>query len=269
MNGQTIPILLYHSVSEHTSGDFAPYAISPGAFAEHLDLIVERGHSALTVSDLVGLLDRGEALPERPVVITFDDGFADFAEAAWPALEARQLPATLYVTSGQVGGSSVWLSEEGAGDRPMLSWQDLRDLADAGCEIGAHTLTHPPLDCIARTAAAQEISGSKVELEDGLGRPVPSFAYPHGHHDRHVRDLVVAAGYESACAVKNALSHTEDDRFALARITVLGDVGVDGLEAYLDGRGVRTAPRRERLRTTAWRTVRRRRHRRAVSSTAP
>ena len=269
MNGQPIPILLYHSVSEHTSGDFAPYAISPSAFAEHLDLIVDRGHRTLTVTDLVDRLARGEALPERPVVITFDDGFADFAEVAWPELAARDLAATLYVTSGEIGGSSVWLSAEGAGDRPMLSWQQLRDLAAAGCEIGAHTLTHPPLDCISRPAAAQEISGCKLQLEDGLGRAVPSFAYPHGHHDRHVRDLVVAAGYESACAVKNAMSHTGDDRFALARLTVLGDLTTEQLADQLDGRGVRTAPRRERLRTTAWRTVRRRRHRRSLSSSAP
>jgi peptidoglycan/xylan/chitin deacetylase (PgdA/CDA1 family) len=167
-----------------------------------------------------------------------------------------------------MGGTSVWLDSDGAGNQPMLSWAALRDLADDGCEIGAHTQAHPPLDCITRPAAEREIVGSKLDLEDGLGRAVPSFAYPHGHHDRHVRRMVIDAGFESACAVKNAMSHTGDDRFALARITVLGDVDTDGLARHLDGQGIPPAPRRERLRTTAWRTVRRRRHRRSLSSTA-
>jgi peptidoglycan/xylan/chitin deacetylase (PgdA/CDA1 family) len=258
-----IPILLYHSVSQDQSGEFGPYAITPDRFREHLDLLLERGHRALTVSKLVSLLRSGAPVPERPVVITFDDGFADFADAAWPEMERRSLPATLYVTTGVLGGTSSWLDGQGAGGRAMLSWAALRDLADAGCEIGAHTVSHPPLDCIDRREARREILASRRQLEDGLERDVPSFAYPHGHHDRHVRRLVVEAGFDSACAVKNAMSHAGDDRFSLARITVLGDVDADGLSRQLDGRGVPRAPRRERFRTTAWRQVRRRRHRRA------
>lgn len=268
MNSQHIPILLYHSVASGIAGEFAPYAISRAAFAEHLDVILERGHSPLTVSDLARRLRSGEDLPARPVVITFDDGFADFADDAWPELESRGLPATLYVATAELGGTSTWLADAGQGDRPMLTMAQLRELSAAGCEIGAHTRSHPPLDCISRAAAEAEIRGSKLDLEDGLGTAVPSFAYPHGHHDRHVRRIVVDAGFESACAVKNALSHPADDLYALARITVFGDVTADRLEGYLDGRGVRLAPRRELLRTTAWRTVRRRRHRRAHSSTA-
>jgi peptidoglycan/xylan/chitin deacetylase (PgdA/CDA1 family) len=265
VSGQHIPILLYHSVADDVTGAFAPYAISRGAFGEHLDLLIESGHTALTVSALVQSLEAGKPLPERPVVVTFDDGFADFADAAWPELSARDIPATLYVTCGPLGGTSDWLRSEGQGDRPMLSWAALMELAEEGCEIGAHTVSHPPLDCLARAQAEHEILASKRQLEDGLGQPVPSFAYPHGHHDRHVRRMVIDAGFESACAVKNALSHPDDDRFALARITVTGDVSVATLAEHLEGRGVPRAHRRERLRTTAWRTVRRRRHRRTTS----
>ena len=263
MNGQRIPILLYHSIADDASGPFAPYALPRSRFAEHLDVFVEQGRTALTVSDLVQRLRGAAELPEDPVVITFDDGFADFADDAWPELRARDLPATLYVTSGAIGGRSEWLSGEGAGDRTMLSWEALGSLAGDGCEIGAHTLSHPPLDCIPRVEAEREIVGSRFELEDRLGRAVPSFAYPHGHHDRHVRRMVVDAGFESCCAVKNAMSHPGDDLYALARVTVLADAGPDDIVRYLDGDGVPLAPRRERLRTTAWRTVRRRRHRRA------
>jgi peptidoglycan/xylan/chitin deacetylase (PgdA/CDA1 family) len=265
MSGEHLPILLYHSVADDVTGAFAPYAISREAFGEHLDLLVERGHTVLTVSSLVQAIASGRPLPERPVVVTFDDGFADFADAAWPELSDRDIPATLYVTCGPLGGTSDWLRSEGQGNRPMLSWDALRGLAAEGCEIGAHTVSHPPLDCLSRAQAEHEIRASKSELEDGLGRLVPSFAYPHGHHDRHVRQMVIDAGFESACAVKNALSHPDDDRFALARITVTGDVSATTLADRLEGRGVPRAHHRERLRTTAWRTVRRRRHRRATS----
>lgn len=264
MTSPHIPILLYHAVADGVHGSFAPYAIDRARFGEHLDVLVEGGHTALTVTDLVTHLRSGASLPPRPVVVTFDDGFADFADAAWPELESRGLPATLYVTSGALDATSTWLGSQGEGDRRMLSWSALADLADAGCEIGAHTLSHPPLDCISRAEAEQEIVGSRVQLEDRLDHPIPSFAYPHGHHDRHVRQIVVDAGFDSACAVKDALSHPGDDLYALARITVFGDVTPDRLRDHLAGVGVRLAPRRERLRTTAWRTVRRHRHRRAT-----
>lgn len=263
-----IPVLLYHSVAGDVDGAFAPYTVSPATFARHLDLVVESGSTALTFSGLVDALTGAAPMPERPVVITFDDGFADFATAAWPELATRRLPATLYVTTGALGSTSTWLERDGAGDRPMLTWDDVVALDAAGCEIGAHTVTHVPLDCVDRPLAEREIRGSRAALEDALGHEVRTFAYPHGHHDRHVRRLVIDAGFESAAAVRNALSHPRDDVFAVARVTVRRDDSDARIAELIDGRGAPIAPRRELARTKVWRRVRRHRHRSADATIA-
>ena len=139
-----VPVLLYHSVDDHAPGKFAPFTLSRARFVEHLDRLVELGYSSLTVSQMLGRLAAGVDLPERCVVLTFDDGFADFAANAWPELQARSLEATLYVTTGPVGGTSRWLAGLGAGHLPMLDWDQVSTLAGQGCEIGAHSVNHPP-----------------------------------------------------------------------------------------------------------------------------
>jgi peptidoglycan/xylan/chitin deacetylase (PgdA/CDA1 family) len=127
------------------------------------------------------------------------------------------LTATLYVVAGCIGDTSRWLEREECRSLPMLSWSQLLDIAKSGIEIGAHTVSHPSLDTIRLSQAQVEILQSKCSLEDGLGISVESFAYPYGNFSRAVRDLVVAAGYASACAVRYATSSSLDDRFALSR----------------------------------------------------
>jgi peptidoglycan/xylan/chitin deacetylase (PgdA/CDA1 family) len=259
-----IPILLYHSVSDRPTGQFGPYTVSRQQFASHLDLLQDQGFSTLTVGQLVQLRDEQLAALGRVALVTVDDGFADFHRNAWPELAARGMAATLYVVSGALDGRSAWLDPLDAGDLPMLSRAQLRELAAEGCEIGAHSRTHPQLDCIPLPRAQQEVRDSKTALEDVLEREVTTFAYPHGYHDRRVRQLVVEAGYSSATAVRNALSHEQDDRFALARLTVLSHFGPGDLTHALHGRSVKVARNREQWRTRGWRQVRRHRYRQAV-----
>jgi peptidoglycan/xylan/chitin deacetylase (PgdA/CDA1 family) len=263
----SVPILLYHSVSDDPPDAFSPYAVSRRQFSAHLDRLTTLGFTTLTVGQLLAARATGMLLPERTAVVTFDDGFADFAAYAWPELAARDLAATLYVTAGTLDGTSRWLAPLGGGQLPMLTRRQVVALAGEGCEIGAHSMTHPQLDCIPRAAAAREIRQSKAVLEDVLGRPVDSFAYPHGYHDRTVRQLVIDAGFTSAAAVKNALSATDDDVFALARVTVTADFDLDRLTDTLAGLGVPVGRRGERLRTRLWRQARRIQHRRTTDST--
>ena len=166
-------------------------------------------------------------LPARPIVVTFDDGFADFYDDAWPVLKRYEIPATLYVTTGYVGSTSRWLTPEGEGQRPMMSWEQIVELDRKGIEMGAHTFTHPQLDTLSSSQAWDEISQSKWQLEEQLAHSVASFAYPHGYYSNHVRNLVRQAGFSSACAVKHALSDTSDDRFALARVIITNEIDVD------------------------------------------
>jgi peptidoglycan/xylan/chitin deacetylase (PgdA/CDA1 family) len=197
------------------------------------------------------------SLPERSVVITIDDGLADFYQNALPILMKHGVAATLYVVTGLVGGRCAWLDAEGEGHRPMLTWDQIGQIARCGIECGAHTQHHPELDVLPLEAARKQILESKAALEGYLGRSVASFAYPYGKYCRKVREMVQAAGFTSACAVKHALSATDDDPFALARIQVPPDVPLASFEQWLQGRGVRRAPRREPVSKIAWRLARR------------
>lgn len=253
-----IPALLYHGVSPTAPAALQPWVMHPDRFAAHLDLIVERGFTAVTVSDLVDAFRGARPLPEKPIAITFDDGMADFAEHAWPALRERGLTATHYVVTGSIGGWVDWLDDVPLDDAPrMLTWDQVRALDADGCEIGAHSVTHPELDTLRRREIADEVDLCRRELSTQLHKPVRSFAYPHGYHDRRVREAVIRAGYDSAAAVREAFTSPGDDVLALARITVLHDVDVDGLAPILDGEGHPVAPFPEPVRTKAWRVARR------------
>jgi len=251
-----VPILLYHSVSDNPPAWIRRYCVAPDVFSRQLELIGDWGATALSVAEYARSLEDGRPLPERSVVITFDDGLADFQEHALPALRRVALAATLFVTTGFLEG----LPEGRGVSRPPGPWLDaaaLLDLRAQGIEIGAHTHSHPQLDTLPAEAARVEIARSKEILENLLSARVPSFAYPYGYHGPVVHRLAQESGFASACAVKNALSFTADDRFALARLTVRADTTLAGLGAWLDGRGAPLAPRRERARTRAWRVFRR------------
>lgn len=256
-----IPILLYHSVSETGSPQFREWTIHPKDFDKHLHYLRQQQFTPMTITDLVTAIDSGTLQPsQRPVAITFDDGFVDFYANALPVLQKHECAATIYIVTEYVGATSRWLSREGEGDKPMMSWDQIGELDAAGIECGAHTRTHPQLDLIPVDRARDEITRSKAELEHHLGKPVTSFAYPHGHYDRVVRKLVIEAGFSSACGVKHAMSAPHDDRYSLGRIMIKRDTSVHDLKALLTSEELPVAQTQERLRTTLWRVVRRAKH---------
>ena len=249
-----IPVLLYHSVSSANPSD--RFAVTPGAFDEHLDAIVGSGRTALTVSELAEGL-RGQAtLPPSPVLLTFDDGYSDSLEALSRA-SMLGISSTLYVTTGNIDGANG------------ISRIDLEKLCyeTDHVELGAHTVNHPRLDEVLRDEAYREIVDSRDSLEQLLGRKIRSFAYPHGAYDAKVRQIVIDAGFDSAAAVKNALSHDQDDPWAIARWTVTRNTTTEELAEVLAGNHAPMAWQGERLRTRGYRSVRRARRRLAGSST--
>jgi O-antigen biosynthesis protein len=256
-----VPILLYHGISTDASPAFRRWVVEPTRFAEHVECLVAGGYQPVTVSQLALALSGQATLPDRPVAVTFDDGFADFATGAFPILARLAIPVSLYVTTGHVGGASRWLERAGEGDRPMLDWETIRRLdRDGLVEIGAHGHTHRQLDVLPARDLPAEIEESKRRLEVNLGHRIVSFAYPHGYSSRRVREAVAAAGFTSACAVKHALSSPVDDRYALARIVVESGTTVEALDGMLRGDGMRVAPR-DGVRVASWRLVRRARAR--------
>lgn len=249
-----VPALLYHSVAEEVDHRFAPWAMRPGVFAEHMALLAERGYEALTVSEFVDRHLAARAPVTRPtVLITFDDGFADFHGTAWPILREHDLRATVYVTTGCVGATSRWLARLGEGERPMMTWDQIADLDAAGIECGGHTATHPQLDTVPVRRARDEIAASRQALAAVIGPP-RSFAYPHGYHTRRLRELVRAAGYDSACAVGGGPALPAGGRFTIQRAAVYRDTTTSQLERLLDSQPGRAA---RGLRSVMWRGARR------------
>jgi peptidoglycan/xylan/chitin deacetylase (PgdA/CDA1 family) len=250
---QVIPILLYHSVADDPSAWARPFAVLPDEFARHLDLVAASEATTIKISDLRAALLGERQLPHRPVLVTFDDGFADTLTVATPLLLARAMTWTVYVTTGVVGRLSP------GGDR-MLDWPGIAEMASAGAEIGAHSHSHPELDAVPRADMQREITLCKALLEDQLGARIESFAYPFGYSDPIVRRAVRAAGYSSACGVKNVLSSSADCQYAFSRLTVGPGTTPDQMRSWLSGLA-QVGREDERVATRGWRAVRRLRSR--------
>ncbi|WP_367319369.1 polysaccharide deacetylase family protein [Streptomyces sp. HUAS ZL42] len=249
-----VPVFLYHAVSDDPPRWLAPFTVSPRTFEEHLHMITDSGLQMVPLGRFVASLLGGPPLPPRSAVLTFDDGYADFASVVAPLLAARAWPATLYVTTDALNGSG--------GPFPSartLTWDQVSELDAAGFEIGGHSRSHPQLDTLPRTSVREEVGGCKREIEDALGHPVVSFAYPHGYSSRLVRALVAEAGWTSAAAIRGASAHSSarDDPLRFARLMVRADTSGERFGLWTRGEGARVAPFAESLRTRGWRAYRR------------
>ena len=253
-----IPVLMYHSISHTPNPRFKEFAVSPELFDQQMSYLFQRHYTPLTVTQLAtAIREQTIRAGDKPIVLTFDDGYADFYAAAWPILKKYQFTATLYVTTGFVNGTSQWLESQGEANRPMLNWDQLGELAWTGIECGAHSHTHRQLDMLSKTLARFEVGESKRMLEDRLARPVSSFAYPYGYYTQTLERLVRHAGYSSACAVKYAMGSTTDDLFALPRLIVTGRTTLNDFAELLNGVRLPSAMKYYQVRSQVWRFVRR------------
>lgn len=234
-----VPILMYHSVSVRASKGFAPYAIHPSLFREHLDYIVDEEYVAVTVGELVSARRLGLSLPSRCVALTFDDAFTDFYSEVLPQLAARNLRATLFVPTEYVGSTAKWLVPCQEENRALLSWSCLADVATASIELAAHSRTHPEMDRLPLRDAVAETVGAKNDIQDHLGIPVRGFAYPFGYWSRPVRKAVEVAGFDYACQVAELTSTSADDDLAIPRHSVRSETTTASLALRLRSRASR------------------------------
>ncbi len=255
MNAIRVPILLYHSVSDSPSNEIARWNVSKRTFLDHMDAIADRGCMTLTVSQYLKVLALKEPMPDKLVLVTFDDGFADVASFAAPALLERNISSTVFVTTSPVVEArdeavSLWKD-------PMMDAAAVVDLEDFRVEVGSHSHTHVQLDIIGERLARDELLRSKLILEDLLGHPIRSVAYPHGYSNASVRRIAKEVGYESACGVRNAFSSLLDDEFSISRLTVENTTSRATINAWLDQRGAPVGGAHKRYQTHVWRLYRR------------
>ncbi len=173
-----LTILTYHSLDDTGS----VVSISPSLFAQQMESLAEIGYRGISLGQALGDRRATGRWPERCVAITFDDGFANFHEHALPALSRHSFSATVFVVTGHVGGNNDWAPPpNGLGTQPMLSWSQIKELAETGIEIGAHTRTHPDLRKLSAEQLDTEIAGSVADIKEHVDKPIESFAYPYGY----------------------------------------------------------------------------------------
>ncbi|POX45725.1 polysaccharide deacetylase [Streptomyces sp. Ru71] len=257
-----MPILMYHSVAAAPNDATRVLSVAPEAFAEQMAIVGDLGLTPLTTAALAAHWRRGAPLPARPVLITFDDGYEGVHRHALPVLARHGFPATLFVTTGWLRGEH----DTGGGLDTMLDWDQVRDLAGAGVEIGGHSHTHPQLDQLGDQDLERELTRCRDVVAGELGALPVSFAYPYGYSSRRVRQAVRGAGYDQALAVGNALARRRQGPYALHRVTVRRSTGADEFERLLQGRAITRSFLRDRALTKGYAMVRRARQIRRKAS---
>jgi peptidoglycan/xylan/chitin deacetylase (PgdA/CDA1 family) len=220
----SVPILMYHSIadSEETSLDRPYYrtVTACSVFALHMKLLHEQGYRVINLCEAIELLRNG-ASDDKCAVITFDDGYADFYRNAFPELYRWGFTATVFLPTAYIGSTTMRFN-----GRDCLTWNEIRELRKFGISFGSHTVTHPQLTSLTVSAVTCEIVNSKTAIEDELGEPVESFAYPFAFPDqngdfvRQLRSILARSGYEVGVSTRIGTARPDEDCFFLRRLPV-------------------------------------------------
>jgi peptidoglycan/xylan/chitin deacetylase (PgdA/CDA1 family) len=189
-----VPILMYHHVGNWgpSHPDWAPWVVLPEDFRAQMDWLVQHGYRSISFRELIECSSRGVAPVGKPVIISFDDGWASQCAVARDELIPRGLRATFFVYTAAVGPVP-----NGSG---YVSWQELRELEAAGNEVQSHTVSHARLTDVLPEQLQREMQESRRKIEAEMHHPVQALAYPFGLHDGAVMQAARVAGYQ--CAVR-------------------------------------------------------------------
>jgi len=222
-----VMVLCYHAIADlHGDPLLADFSVPPERFAEQLDTLTAWGWTFVDLDAVLEALKGDHRLPNRALLLTFDDAYADLLSVACPILQERGISAVIFAVACQVGGTNVWDQKVGGTTMDLLSADGLREIAARGVEIGSHTTTHPDLRGVSPEQLHEEVAGSANRLRElGLQRP-RAFAYPYGCWDERVARAAREAGYEVAFTVDRGVVRGDTDRYSLPRVSVhAGDTG--------------------------------------------
>jgi peptidoglycan/xylan/chitin deacetylase (PgdA/CDA1 family) len=221
-----LPILMYHRIDAldpALPSITLRLTVAPADFAAQMRWLKQNGYHAVTQMQAFDALERGRALPPKPVLITFDDGYRDVIRYAAPLLHRLHMPATAYVITDRISGP----------DTSFFTWGQLKRLERLGVEIGSHTVSHPDLTILPASQALAELHTSRRVLEKHLGHPVQWLAYPAGAENASVVELARRAGYVLAVTTNPGTDQDAARPLELNRYEVLDTTGVTGVAALL------------------------------------
>jgi peptidoglycan/xylan/chitin deacetylase (PgdA/CDA1 family) len=214
MKTPKINILTYHSISE----GIEPTCTSHKIFRQQLDILEACEYKAIPLSELPGRIVGRNHSPARLVVITFDDGYADFATTAFPELRARGWSATVFLPAAKIGGVNDWdLIRGRARQIPLMAWDTVSELGHQGIELGSHAMSHNHLTRLSHQAACEEIANSRRLIETITGCSVTSFAAPYGATNSKLREEIKKS-YRLAVNTRLAIARPDSDPYNLPRI---------------------------------------------------
>ena len=215
-----IPILMYHQtdIAPPSGTPLRGLVVSPGAFFRQMLLLKCLGYQGLSMRNLEPYLQGQRS--GRVVGITFDDGYQNNLRYALPVLQRFGFSATCYAVSHMMGMQNSWDLKIGVPQKNLMTQQDWLTWIAAGMDIGSHTRNHTDLNTLSREAAAQEIEGSRAEIQQTLGYDARHFCYPYGRfNETHVAQ-VRAAGYLSATTTRRGRVTVGDCLFDLRRVLI-------------------------------------------------
>ena len=218
---QQYAILTYHQIdlAPPPPAAFRSLYVAPDSFARQMRWLKRLGYRGLSMRDLMPYL-RGEKVG-KVVGLTFDDGYCNNLHHALPVLQDCGFTATCYVISQLLGKTNVWDLSNGVKQADLMSPEQIRAWSQAGMEIGAHTQNHCQLTSLPDEDASREISASKEELADLIGREVEHFCYPYGIYEARHTAMAKTAGYQSATTTRRGKVQPGADLFQLHRIPVV------------------------------------------------
>ncbi len=192
--------------------------VTPRMFAFQMRYLGIAGFKVVSLNEILSFAEGREA--GKIVAITFDDGYRDFYDNAWPVLKKYGYPSAVFLVSDLIGKENVWDSEELGTRKKLLDDDHIRELKEAGVTFGSHTRNHPFLTRLSEEELADEVGNSRARLERKLGSSVDFFCYPYGDMDDRVKSAVRAAGYFAAFTTERGFVHGGDDIFAIKRVPV-------------------------------------------------
>ncbi|MGZ7090380.1 MAG: polysaccharide deacetylase family protein, partial [Candidatus Angelobacter sp.] len=181
-----LPALMYHNIGTAEPGSNKALTISPAQFRRQLRWLARQGYAGITASQWLAWCREARPLPDKPVLLTFDDAYADTAKHGFRILREEGFTATVFVVSSEIGGTNTWDQANGIAKQELMTADQIRYWATQGIEFGAHTRTHADLTGLSPSDVRAEMVDSRERLAQLVGEPIVSFAYPYGYYDDSV-----------------------------------------------------------------------------------